>query len=375
MSSANFNSTAWLAYRYVILGNVVSANNSNQSAIVYNSANATFNWYKLDIENVGGGGGGGSGHGYYITPSASNYQGVTLYYYNNVYAGTGGGGGAAGGYAFCTIYKNDIITAFNAIYNTGSSGSNLGTSTLKVTAYTGCGGRGGVCANNSNGTNGYSGGASYIEIDMTNGANTKTWQFAYAGGGGGGYLGTYLSSQSSSKTGLCYTPQESNTGTSTQTVGNNGLLGMWGKAGSGGAGGGISKGNAYTDSGGSFFYTLTYKGGNGGAVLSNTVYDNNVGQGANNGNGGDANNSLNYHVGCGAGGGSSKTSSDGNSNFTVVNTVTYLKGYGGGSAAIGGGGGGGGSVSYCGASMKQITFVGGSGGNGGIGMNKLTFFQ
>ena len=120
---------------------------------------------------------------------------------------------------------------------------------------------------------------------------------------------------------------------------------------------------------------MTYKGGNGGAVLSNTVYDNNVGQGANNGNGGDANNSLNYHVGCGAGGASSKTSSDGNSNFTVVNTVTYLKGYGGGSAAIGGGGGGGGSVSYCGASMKQITFVGGSGGNGGIGMNKLTFFQ
>jgi hypothetical protein len=53
----------------------------------------------------------------------------------------------------------------------------------------------------------------------------------------------------------------------------------------------------------------------------------------------------------------------------------YLKGNGGGSAAIGAGGGVGGSVTYCGASDYLITFVGGSGGNGGIGMNKLTFFQ
>jgi hypothetical protein len=226
LSSANFHSTAWLSYRYVILGNVVSSNNSNQSLIVYNSSSPTFDWYKLDIENVGGGGGGGSGHGYYIPSTASLFGTFTVYYYNNVYAGTGGGGGAAGGYATCTIYKNDLISAFNAIYSTGSSGNNLGTSTLTVTAYTGCGGGGRVCANNSNGTNGYSGGCSYLQIDMVNGVNTKSWQFAFAGGGEGGYLGSYLSSQTSSKTGLCYTPQESNTGISTATVGKDGLLGL-----------------------------------------------------------------------------------------------------------------------------------------------------
>ena len=109
LSSANFHSTAWLSYRYVILGNVVSSNNSNQSLIVYNSSSPTFDWYKLDIENVGGG--GGSGHGYYIPPSASLFGTFTVYYYNNVYAGTGGGGGAAGGYSTCTIYKNDLISA------------------------------------------------------------------------------------------------------------------------------------------------------------------------------------------------------------------------------------------------------------------------